>query len=151
VPVLDETGSPMKRLLAENQPVHLVMIMRAYPKNFIRAFQLPNARTPLVPTSAVVFQDSTMMSSLFRISMSQRLICTTTVLMHSAIRLLASIIVPVLKDSMEMACYVRMLMSTKTIIAVFFHIVITLLALMIVPVLKDSMEMACHVRMLTSA
>ena len=78
---------------------------------------------------------------------------TTAVLLHTALTPLALIIALVMKDFMEMACYVRILMSAKSICttAVFKHSAITLLALLIALVLKDFLEMVAHVRILMSA
>ena len=108
--------------------------MSALQKDFIRVLLLPNVRTLLVPTCAVVSQDSMEMASHVRMLMSAKTISTTAVFMHAAITPLVPIIVLVLKDSMEMASHVRMLMSAKTIctIAVFMPFAITQLALMTV-------------------
>ena len=84
------------------------------------------------------------MGSRVKMSMSARLIFIIAVFMHSAITLLARIIVVVLKDSMEMAYYVTIRMSAKAIypIAIFMHTAITPLVLITALVLKGSMEMA---------
>ena len=87
--------------------------MSAYPKNFNRALLLPNVRTPLVRTSAVVSQDSMGMASLVKILMSARLICTTAVFMHSAITLLALIPVSVFLALKEMAGHAMTLMNAR--------------------------------------
>ena len=73
--------------------------------------------------------------------------------MHTALTPLAPIIALVMKDSMEMAIGVRILMSAKTMftVAVFVYIAIIPLALIAAIVMKDSMEMATHARISMSA
>jgi len=88
-------------------------LMSAYPKTFIRALLLPNVRTPLVPTNAVVSQDSMGMASLVRILMSARLICIIAVFMLSATTLLALMPVVVFLALKEMAGLATTLMNAR--------------------------------------
>ena len=87
--------------------------MSAYPKNFIRALQLPNVRTPLVPTTAVVSKDSMEMAGLVRILMSARLISIIAVFMHSARILLVLILVVVFLALKEMDGLAKTLMNAR--------------------------------------
>ena len=87
--------------------------MNAYPKNVICALLLPNVRTPLVPTSAIVSQDSMEMASLVTMLTSARQIYTTAVSTQSAITLLALMLAVVFLALKEMDGLVRILTSAK--------------------------------------
>ena len=110
--------------------------MNAYPKNVICALLLPNVRTPLVPTSAIVSQDSMEMASLVTMLTSARLICITVVFTQSAITLLALMLAVVFLALKEMDGLVRILTSARQIYttAVFTQSAITLLAPILVVV-----------------
>ena len=122
----------------------LQTLMSAYLKNFICALLLLNVRTRLVPTNAVVSQDSMGMASLVRILMSAGLICIIAVFMHSVTTLLALMPVNVFLALKETDGLVRILTSARLICttAVFMHSAIILLDYILVVVFLALKEMA---------
>ena len=80
----------------------------AYAKIFIRALLMLAVRTPLVPTSAVVFLDTKKMDDPARTLMNATWVFTIAVFMHTAITPLAPMAVDVWKDSKEMVYHVKM-------------------------------------------
>ena len=82
--------------------------MSAYPKNIIRVLQKPSVKIPSVPTGVVVSLDTVMMDKCAQTLMNAAPVFTIAVIMHIATIPLVLITAVVLKDSMEMACHVKM-------------------------------------------
>ena len=82
--------------------------MSAYPKNIIRVLQKPSVKIPSVPTGVVVSLDTVVMDKCAQTLMNAAPVFTIAVTMHIATIPLVLITAVVLKDSMEMACHVKM-------------------------------------------
>ena len=82
--------------------------MNAYPKNIIRVLQKPSVKIPSVLTGVVVSLDTVVMERCAQTLMNAAPVFTTAVIMDIATIPLVPISAVVLKDSMEMACHVKM-------------------------------------------
>ena len=82
--------------------------MNAYPKNIIRVLQKPSVKIPSVLIDAVVSLDTVVMEKCAQTLMNAALVSKIAVTMHIATIPSVLISAVVLKDSMEMACHVKM-------------------------------------------